>query len=73
VYLGFDVARQVMLGSVQHQVLESFCEAHHQRARWRRAITVGHVFLYDICTLFAFGFFAEGLHHCRSCVAKAFV
>ena len=61
-YLGLDVAHRVMLGNMQHQVLDTVREPYHQVALWRGSTGIKYIFWDSVCALLAFGFLAEGLH-----------
>ena len=61
-YLGFEVAHRVVLGYLDHQILDPLRKAHHQLAWWDRTAIIEYILWNGICTLLAFGFLAEGLH-----------
>lgn len=61
-YLRFDVAHRVVLGYLEHQILDPLREAHHQLAWWDGTTIIEYILWNGICTLLAFGFLAEGLH-----------
>jgi len=71
-YLGLDVAHRVMLGNMQHQVLDTVREPYHQVALWQGSTGIKYIFWDSVCALLAFGFLTEGLHrrpNLRLCVA----